>query len=338
MKSQSGRAMTGKDLAPDSEGMLKRSNQSLVNREDHNTNTNDIELKFRQKCKDLKRRINEVEESNELATLAISRTKTSIRRLRLEHSILLERLEQNAIQFPENFEDMSPPPSPILDSQDKLKPTGNKRSKKDKESKFSETKQKIRDPDLPKRPTNAYLIFCELEKERIKQTSGDQSLSSIPELGKSLVEAWKNLDDEGRKPYHKIYEEDKERYQREMAAYNQRKQDQGNYGAAEEEEDGDGDGDAEADNDGEEEDEEADGDEEVDGEGDQVTKTEGTNEPHETSEVIADVGDPSDEENNNDMEVDKTEANDLMIDKHEDSMRDDTQVKTEDNPQPEINN
>ena len=26
-------------------------------------------------------------------------------------------------------------------------------------------KQKARDPDLPKRPTNAYLIFCEMERK-----------------------------------------------------------------------------------------------------------------------------------------------------------------------------
>lgn len=159
--------------------------------------------------------------------LAITRTKNSIRRLRLEYSILLERLEQNALNLPENLEEMSPPPSPSLDINDEKTLKGpaikkHKRSKVEGASGTATAKSRIRDPNLPKRPTNAYLIFCELEKERMKQSTGDNSLASITELGKSLVEAWKNLDEEARKPYHKIFEEDKERYKQEMMAYNKK--------------------------------------------------------------------------------------------------------------------
>lgn len=175
----------------------------------------------------MKKRIDEIDQSNELAVLAISRTKNSIRRMRLEYSILLERLEENAVNFPDNLEDMSPPPSPSLDINDEKTLKGpvikkQKRSKSDGTTGNSVSKSRIRDPNLPKRPTNAYLIFCELEKERIKQSTGDNSLASVTDLGKSLVEAWKNLDEEGRKPYHKIYEEEKERYRQEMLAYNKK--------------------------------------------------------------------------------------------------------------------
>jgi hypothetical protein len=51
---------------------------------------------LKQKCKDLKQKILKVEDFNKLATLNINRTKTSINRLRLEYSILLERLETRA--------------------------------------------------------------------------------------------------------------------------------------------------------------------------------------------------------------------------------------------------
>ncbi|EGV61944.1 HMG-box [Yamadazyma tenuis ATCC 10573] len=186
--------MTTKDSAPESE-----------------------EQKYRLKCKDLKRRIDEVDQSNELVTLAINRTKSSIRRLRLEYSILLERLETNSVSFPDTLEEMSPPPSPSLDLNEKAK-SGNKRPKKSTAPKGT-LKNRIRDPNLPKRPTNAYLIFCESEKERIKNETGDSSLSSVHDLGKNLVEAWKNLDEEARKPYHKIFEDEKARYRREMIAY-----------------------------------------------------------------------------------------------------------------------
>ena len=82
-------------------------------------------------------------------------------------------------------------------------------------------KQKARDPDLPKRPTNAYLIFCEMEKERIKQDDPNAS-----DLSKSMTEAWKNLSEERRRPYYKLYEDDRIRYQREMAEYNQKREEE----------------------------------------------------------------------------------------------------------------
>lgn len=169
----------------------------------------------------MKRRIDEVDQSNGLVTLAINRTKTSIRRLRLEYAVLLERLESNAITFPDNIEEMSPPPSPSFEFEASSKPP--KKQKKPAAAKAT-AKARVRDPNLPKRPTNAYLIFCEMEKERIKQQTGDTSLSAIPELGKSLVEAWKNLSEEEKKPYQKVYEDDRERYKREMAIYNSEKQ------------------------------------------------------------------------------------------------------------------
>lgn len=130
--------------------------------------------------------------------------------MRLEYSILLERLESHAVGLPE-YDDISPPPSPSynFESEDK---SPKKKLKK-------AVNKKIRDPNLPKRPTNAYLIFCESEKERIKKESGDNSLTSINELGKTLIEKWKNLTEAEKKQYHKLFEEAKERYQKEMLEY-----------------------------------------------------------------------------------------------------------------------
>ncbi|CUM47155.1 unnamed protein product [Debaryomyces tyrocola] len=220
MKTQSNKLAANKETAPESE-----------------------EQKFKQKCKELKKRITEVEESNEVATLALSRTKMTIRRLRLEYAVLLERLEQRAIMIPDGnteLEDMSPPPSPtILDeslnttnaklTRNGLSKRGGKKAKgvsntAGNSGNNNSRTQRIRDPDLPKRPTNAYLIFCEMEKERIKHELEERNPGAVTELSKSLTEAWKNLDDEKRKPYYKLYEDDRDRYQREMAVYNQKKQ------------------------------------------------------------------------------------------------------------------
>lgn len=220
-------------------------------------------MRFKQKCKELRKRVLEIEENNEIATIALSRTQATIRRLRLEYAILLERLEDRATQLPDGivaFEEMACPPTPtILDDSLVKSKTGYKKSKSSSSSSSSSSttsssamkialasgsskssngpsdvasttmgKQKARDPDLPKRPTNAYLIFCEMEKERIKQDDPNAS-----DLSKSMTEAWKNLSEERRRPYYKLYEDDRIRYQREMAEYNQKKGGGGSGGGGE---------------------------------------------------------------------------------------------------------
>ncbi|KAI5953251.1 NHP10 [Candida jiufengensis] len=210
------------------------------------------EERFKQKCKELQKRIKEVEESNEIATIAYSRTQSTIRRLRLEYAILIERLEDRANYLPDgiiHFEEMAGPPTPNIldDSIVKNSKNGtsgqinnsinsgtsnsNKKSNKksSKSSSSSSTNQstnsnnqnsKNRDPDLPKRPTNAYLLFCEQEKERLKN---DES-NNTKDLSKLMTEAWKNLSEEDRRPFYLSYEDDKLRYQKEMVEYNHKKE------------------------------------------------------------------------------------------------------------------
>lgn len=204
------------------------------------------EQRFKQKCRELKKRITEVEESNDVATLALTRTNAVIRRLRLEYAILLERLEERATNPAFDPEDMSPPPSPkILDeslnsSNVKLNKGGSgvKRGSRKAGGRAGSSvagsngssgasSKPARDPNLPKRPTNAYLIFCDMEKDRIRLELEEKNPGAVSELSKAITEAWNNLNEEGRAPYFKLYQDDRERYHREMSIYNQRKQEAG---------------------------------------------------------------------------------------------------------------
>ncbi|SCU80435.1 LAME_0B03136g1_1 [Lachancea meyersii CBS 8951] len=153
---------------------------------------------------DRKRSLEELQESNQVLGLAVQRTRLAVKRLRLEYGALLERLESRIDKDPElSYED----PLPSLESfrTQILEDTPKSKTKR--------KKGKERDPNLPKRPTNAYLLFCEMNKESMKQNSGPNDVS------KALTDAWKALDENGRKPYYKLYSEDRERYQREMKAY-----------------------------------------------------------------------------------------------------------------------
>lgn len=180
----------------------------------------------------MKKRISEIEQSNEIATIALSRTRIAIRRLRLENSVLLERLEQRLVSLsenPESKEDMSRPIPPVLtDDLLNLKTArnGSAKSKKPKASlsTSSTTKKLARDPDLPKKPMNAYWMFFEKEKERMKaELEAKSPEKSTFDVSKTLTDMWKSLSDDEKRPYQKLFEEDRARYQKEMSIFNLRK-------------------------------------------------------------------------------------------------------------------
>lgn len=192
------------------------------------------EQKFKVKCQELRKRIAEVEESNEISTLALLRTRMSIRRLRLEYAVLLERLEGQVVRFLEEngsleAEAMSRPNAPLLVDENLdfkvAKPKGAKQKKgRNGTMSAAALRKAARDPNLPKRPTNAYLMFCDREKDRVRaELEKENPGKPVTELTRVLTDMWKALDDPAKVPYLKLYEEDRERYQREMAVYNKRK-------------------------------------------------------------------------------------------------------------------
>ncbi|KAK7202765.1 hypothetical protein BZA70DRAFT_284911 [Myxozyma melibiosi] len=210
------------------------------------------EIKYKQKCKDLKRRISQIEDQNDILSLRIARSKRAVQRMRLERALLLEKLEERTILKVDDSEGSpSPPPSVSprthkhrrRDSDGSLSP-----SSKDHVSGFtsisahsataksanspaphsasaapnsvptSKRKQPPRDPNAPKRPQNAYIIFCDHEKERVR-ADGIAHGGENFDLTKAMAEAWRDLGDDGRKPYYELYDAEKARYNREMEAY-----------------------------------------------------------------------------------------------------------------------
>ena len=57
-------------------------------------------MRMKQKCKDLKQKITEIEKQNQVRAIGVSRAKDSISRLRFEYSSLLELIEYKATQLP----------------------------------------------------------------------------------------------------------------------------------------------------------------------------------------------------------------------------------------------
>merc|ERR1711879_839273 len=76
--------------------------------------------------------------------------------------------------------------------------------------------KKQKDPNAPKKAQSAYMIFCNENRPIVKEENPD---ASFGEMGKLLGARWKELSDEGKKPYNDKAEQDKGRYEREKQAY-----------------------------------------------------------------------------------------------------------------------
>jgi len=71
-----------------------------------------VEESYRQKCIDLKKRINEIESSNEVLVVRVQRAQRGIQRMRLERAFLLQQLEQRTDPKVDDSEGSpSPPPT-----------------------------------------------------------------------------------------------------------------------------------------------------------------------------------------------------------------------------------
>lgn len=161
-----------------------------------------------------------MEDSNEVAVLALSRTRTAIRRLRLEYSILLERLEERVYNYAETDEQIVRVGAPALVDETlvlRSSKLGNTRS--DGEV-VKPMKRAVKDPKLPKKPTTAYTFYCESERDRLRQVFDSQSPKRpASDFNKFLLETWRSIKPDEKAPYVAQQDIDKERYSQELQVY-----------------------------------------------------------------------------------------------------------------------
>ncbi|TGZ80949.1 hypothetical protein EX30DRAFT_396076 [Ascodesmis nigricans] len=204
-----------------------------------------VEGSYRKKCKDLKKRINEIESSNELLSSRIQRARRAIQRMRLERAFLLQQLEaRTEDRVSDSDGSPSPPPTPV--SKPRQKRPRNTLNPNDSPFRTIRSQSPIGGtPDVrdqprfidvgtpsgpparapnregkrgraaaavgPKKPANAYMYFCELERANIIARDGDKEGFEMP---KALAQAWRDLKPEGQKYYIDQYEEQKGNYAR----------------------------------------------------------------------------------------------------------------------------
>ncbi|KAJ1794535.1 non-histone protein [Coemansia sp. RSA 2399] len=76
-----------------------------------------------------------------------------------------------------------------------------------------------KDPHAPKRPANAFVMFCQSERPSIKSSGVDMSSG---ELTRAMSAKWKDLPKAEKQKFYDIYEREMVRYQRELLTYKER--------------------------------------------------------------------------------------------------------------------
>lgn len=83
-------------------------------------------------------------------------------------------------------------------------------------------KRKPKDPNAPKKPQSAYFQFANVNRQKTKEElieAGRREVK-ITDVAAKLGEKWRGMTGADKEPYEKLAEKDKERYQKDMEAYN----------------------------------------------------------------------------------------------------------------------
>jgi hypothetical protein len=84
--------------------------------------------------------------------------------------------------------------------------------------------RKAKDPNAPKRPRSAYILFSNDKRTEVREANPDMKM---PDVAKELGNMWKTLNDRKKQPYLDRAAEDKKRYEAEMAKYGPAKKPKG---------------------------------------------------------------------------------------------------------------
>ena len=79
-----------------------------------------------------------------------------------------------------------------------------------------------KDPNKPKRGKSAFMFFCDKYRPKLIEAQKKKGKVNIGEVAKKLGADWKKLKDSQKKSYNEAAAKDKERYEKEIAEYNEK--------------------------------------------------------------------------------------------------------------------
>ncbi|KAK7911266.1 hypothetical protein PG985_013747 [Apiospora marii] len=197
-----------------------------------------VEEAYRRKCIQLRARTNEIEEENDAYRLRAIRLRRQIQKLRLERAILLEQIQKRTST---NVEDSEGSPSPPPTPEDKplrvkrghrktsLVPGGDRETGSAGPSFVSQTMRGLSPgsefshgdsfsgrptnghhavPKPPKRPSNAFEIYCNDMRPVLQEKHKDEIAAGEFRLEEELARGWKDLPDTEKEEFQTRYEQE----------------------------------------------------------------------------------------------------------------------------------
>nr|XP_053656362.1 uncharacterized protein LOC128705177 [Cherax quadricarinatus] len=193
---------------------------------------NSTEDKYYKKYNAILRRCSCVQKENEMLVNRVYQVKKIVRRLRKERKFLMEELDKrddNYRSLPLTFAIEDEDKSFALPQTSSLPALGRPRSTNSSSSvkrQLQVKREKMEcDPSTPKRPSNAFLQFCQEQRDSTTVQHLQQTGRPIDkkQLTKLLAARWSALSEDDKKVYIEKYERDKERYCEERRLYENRK-------------------------------------------------------------------------------------------------------------------
>lgn len=183
------------------------------------------DIKHRIKLDELKKRFRAVEEENDLLQEKLHRAQKNIKRLRLERTVLLERIDKSY----ENNNYHSGGTNSDSDTGSELLSHNDLMDKHHHHAKHN-TKQlnqpnattvikppkKKKDPNAPKGPGNVFFLFCRLQRDKIKVENPEENIGDVTKL---LGLKWKALPKEEKQVYYDTFKKEMEEYEEAMKSY-----------------------------------------------------------------------------------------------------------------------
>ncbi|XP_068249095.1 uncharacterized protein [Palaemon carinicauda] len=169
----------------------------------------DAEHKYFKKYVAILRRCKSIQKENEMLVHRVYQVKKIVRQLRKERKFLMDELDKKG----DNFRSL--PLTIAIEEDDKSFALPQANIKREKTE---------RDPSAPKRPSNAFLQFCQEQRDA---TTAQYLQTGRPldkkQLTKILAARWNVLPEDEKKVYIEKFERDKERYSEERKMYENRK-------------------------------------------------------------------------------------------------------------------
>ncbi|KAM3581712.1 non-histone protein [Umbelopsis sp. WA50703] len=172
--------------------------------------------KYRQKYKDIKKRIHDIEEDNDILNVRLHKARKNIGRLRLERTFLLERIEKSRDHFDGDSED-SDGISDIISHNEFDLHHSHSAHRKPAIRMFDKPQRRKKDPNAPKGPGNVFFLYCRLERDKIKDQYPNENLGDVTKL---LGQKWKSLTKDEKQKYYDMYKKEQEEYEAAMKSYN----------------------------------------------------------------------------------------------------------------------